>query len=49
MCGFLGSSSVEMLEVFELSRDGEAAAFSKHSAKKERHLLWSVKSVEAVA
>jgi len=42
MCGFVGTSSVEMLEVFELSREGEAAAFSKHSAKKERQLLWYV-------
>jgi hypothetical protein len=49
MCGFLGDSNVELLEVFEMTRDGEAAAFAKHNQKQERQLLWHGTNIATAA
>ena len=49
MCGFVGNSSVELLECFELDRTGEADSFSKHADKRDRRLLWHGTSIASCA
>ena len=49
MCGFLGNSSVELIEVFELERSGEVDSFSKHADKKNRRLLWHGTNIASAA
>jgi poly [ADP-ribose] polymerase len=49
LCGFVGNSSVELLEIFELDRMGEREAFAKHSDKSERQLLWHGTNIATAA
>jgi hypothetical protein len=49
MCGFPGNEVVELLEVFELTRNGETEAFSKHKDKKVRQLLWHGTNIATAA
>ncbi len=40
MCGFAGSNTVDLLEVFEVARYGDAKSFARHNSIMERRLLW---------
>jgi len=48
MCGFAGNSRVQLLDVYELDREGEATSFSKHADKQGRRLLWHGKEERTV-
>jgi poly [ADP-ribose] polymerase len=49
MCGFPGSNAVDLLEVFELARYGDAESFARHKSISNRRLLWHGTNVACAA
>ena len=48
MCGFLGSNTVDLLEVFELARYGDAESFARHNIIMDLACLRNTFSIEGV-